>query len=72
MGTKLISPFVYEGTMTSDLFEWWMENELLKKLPERSTIVMDNASFHRKAILREIAEKEGHTLIFLPIIIALN
>ena len=27
---------------------------------------MDNASFHRKAILKETIKKEGHTLIFLP------
>ncbi len=66
IGNKLIAPFVYGGTMTSTLFEWWMENELLKKLSKGSTIVMDNASFHRKEALREMIERKGLRLIFLP------
>ena len=66
IGNKLIAPFVYGGTMTSAFFEWWMENELLNKLSKGSTIVMDNASFHRKEALREIIERKGLRLIFLP------
>lgn len=66
LGQKIISPFVYAGTMESSLFEFWFENQLLPALPPNAVVVMDNASFHRKAQLICAAQKYGFRLIFLP------
>ena len=66
MGKQIVSPLQYEGTMDSDLFELWFQQCLLPTLPGDSVIVMDNASFHRKKHLIPLAEKAGHSLIFLP------
>jgi len=63
---KIVSPLHYEGTMDSSLFELWFQKCLLPVLPVNSVIVMDNASFHRKKLLLPLAEKAGHSLIFLP------
>ena len=63
---KIISPLEYSGTMDSSLFEFWFEKQLLPALPPDTVIVMDNASFHRKAQLFSIAQKYGFRLIFLP------
>jgi transposase len=63
---KIVSPLQYEGTMDSTLFELWFQERLLPALPVNSVIVMDNASFHRKKLLLPLAEKAGHSLIFLP------
>lgn len=63
---KIIAPLQYDGTMNYTLFEWWVENMLIKELPENSTIIMDNATFHRKNTLPALAERYGHTVIFLP------
>ena len=52
--------------MNSSLFETWFTDQLLPALPPDAVIVMDNASFHRKAQLISIAQKSGHRLIFLP------
>jgi transposase len=52
--------------MDSGLFETWFETRLLPRLPEKTTIVMDNASFHRKSKLSAIAQSAGHVLLFLP------
>lgn len=66
MGKKIIAPLQYVGTMDSTLFELWFENCLLPCLPKCSFIVMDNAAFHRKSKLFSLAQKQGHSLVFLP------
>lgn len=66
IGRQIVSPLAYDGTMDSALFELWFEQALLRDLPASSVIVMDNASFHRKARLLQLAENAGHRLIFLP------
>ena len=66
MSKKIIAPLQYSGTMDSLLFETWFETRLLPALPEKTTIVMDNASFHRKSKLILLAEKHGHNIVFLP------
>ena len=50
----------YGTAMTGEFFEGWFEGILLPGLPK------DNASFHRKKQLYEIAGKNNITLIFLP------
>ncbi|MDR2855907.1 MAG: transposase [Methanomicrobiales archaeon] len=39
---------------------------MLKEVPKGYTIIMDNASFHRKAKLRELVAKVGVEILFLP------
>ena len=65
-GHKIIAPLEYNGTMDSKLFEYWFTEMLLPVLPHGSTIVMDNAAFHRKTQLLSIAREQGYHLIFLP------
>jgi len=68
---EIISPFAYADTMDSSLFEcWfecWFEKQLLPALPSDAVIVMDNASFHRRTQLINVAQKHGFCLIFLPL-----
>jgi putative transposase len=54
------------GTTDHCVFEAWFEKSLLAALPGGSTIVMDNASFHRKKALGELAQKAGCSVLFLP------
>lgn len=63
---KIIAPLQYNGTMDSALFEAWFEKCLLPALTGKHTIIMDNASFHRKSKLIPLAEKIGHRIVFLP------
>jgi len=65
-GKKFIAVRNYEHTTNALFFEDWFEWELLAEVPENSVIVMDNASFHRKRRLVEIAAKHGVIVIFLP------
>ena len=65
-GNKLFAPLEYAGITDSVLFEYWFSELLLKELPPKSVIVMDNASFHRKEILRRLAERHDCSVLFLP------
>ena len=66
LGRQILAPLQYEGTMDSHLFEAWLETRLMRELPSECVIVMDNAAFHRKRRLALIAQKYGHSIIFLP------
>ena len=62
----LLAPHTYCGTMKASVFEKRFEDKLLKKLPKDHVIIMDNAAFHKKEVLYQIAKKYSQTLIFLP------
>ena len=39
------------------MFENWFEDELLHGLAKGGVIIMDNASFYKKEVLQNLAEK---------------
>ena len=51
--------------MKASVFEDWVEEELLKKLLKDHVIIMDNAAFHKKEVLQNLAGKYFQRLIFL-------
>jgi len=63
---KWLSPVLFAGSCTAKLVEKWLEKHLFKELKNASLIIMDNAPFHRKKHLHEIAHKHGHKILFLP------
>jgi hypothetical protein len=65
-GRKHIAIQCYEHATTARFFEDWFEFELLAVIPEKSLVIMDNASFHRKKSLYKIAKLRGYHLLFLP------
>ena len=66
MGANIIAPLEYAGTMHGDFFEAWFEKHLLPELPEDVTIILDNASFHRKKRLYEIAQRHKRKPPYSP------
>jgi len=63
---KWIAPMEYSGTTDSILFEFWFENCLLKEVEPGSVIVLDNATFHKKSVLPNLALKKNCRVLFLP------
>jgi transposase len=63
---KVIEPFCYSQNMRGEFFEDWFKRRLVKSVPNGVTIIMDNASFHRKKKLRNLARRHGVKLLFLP------
>jgi transposase len=63
---RVIAPMEYSGTTDHVVFETWFAKRFLPQLGEGFTIVMDNASFHRKKALAELARQAKCRLLFLP------
>jgi transposase len=55
----------FKQTADSKFFEAWFENSLLRVIPRGYTVIMDNAGFHRKSILRKIVRGKAR-ILFLP------
>ena len=63
---KILAEKLYRENTNYQFFEEWFEFQLIPVLQKDCTIVMDNACFHRKKILEEVADKYGQQIIFLP------
>lgn len=62
----LLAPFVFEGACNRDVFETYVEQVLVPNLRSGQTVVLDNASFHKGGRIRELIEKAGCFLLYLP------
>ncbi len=62
---KFVSATLFDCYIDSDVFHQWVVDDLLKHVPKNSVIVMDNASFHKRADIRA-SIGNTHTLIFQP------
>jgi len=61
-----VAPMEYGGTTDSRLFECWFENCLLKEAKPGSVIILDNATFHKKSVLPNLATQKDCQVLFLP------
>ena len=66
LNNDFLCPTKYTWNTTGEWFNEWFEWYLCPLLREGSVIVMDNASFHKKADLNRIAESYGCRIIWLP------
>jgi hypothetical protein len=64
-GDEIIERHEYGCNMHSRLFEFWFML-LLKCVALGSVFIMDNATFHRKTILKAMAEQADCRVLFLP------
>ncbi|ABO46076.1 IS630 family transposase [Francisella tularensis] len=63
---KIIAPLEYSGYTNTEIFNQWFEEHLCPSLKPKTTIVMDNASFHKSSKLIEIANKFDVQILYLP------
>lgn len=54
------------GAWNGLLFELFIMDELLPRLPPASVLVLDNARIHKSHALQQAVEAAGHRLLFLP------
>lgn len=65
-GKKLLTVSLFEQNINTDIFNSWVSQDLLPKLPTGSIIVMDNAAFHKSKNMQEQIKLAGHNLEYLP------
>jgi transposase len=63
---KHVSTLCYAQNTDSAFFVEWFRKNLVKSLPKGATVILDNASFHPKKKLRNLARRHGLKLLFLP------
>ena len=63
---QVLAPLTFEGYCDSALIEAWFEQHLIHELCAGQVVILDNASFHAHARLREILAQVGCTLLPLP------
>lgn len=66
IGKVLLTVMLLSGTIDAQVFTSWVKEDLIPKLPPKSVIVMDNATFHKGAEMKLSIERAGHTLLYLP------
>ncbi len=62
----LLSVGLTEANVDADIFNLWLKGDLIPKLPPGAVLVMDRATFHRRADTRAAIAAAGHTLQYLP------
>jgi transposase len=62
----LHEPWLIEGAMTPETFEWYIQNELVPRLRPGQVVVLDKLSAHTAASIRQAIEAHGCDLLFLP------
>lgn len=55
-----------EGATTARVFETYVEKVLVPSLEEGQVVVMDNLGAHRPKRVRELIERQGCELVYLP------
>ena len=65
-GDNINAPMRFQGCTTSVVFTTWIEKMLIPSLKTGQVVVMDNAAFHKSPKIKEIIEKAGCSLIYLP------
>lgn len=66
IGRKFIAPMTFNGGCDNVVFNVWLEQILLPQLSLGTTIVMDNAAFHKNVKTKELIERAGCHLLYLP------
>ena len=66
LGFVFLTVTLFEGSINSDVFYAWLMHELIPVLPMNAVVVMDNASFHKRADMLEAIEQSGCQLEYLP------
>lgn len=66
IGKSLLTIGLFKTNINADIFTAWVAQDLLPKLPPRSVIVMDNATFHKRSDTQALIQNAGHRLVFLP------
>ncbi len=66
IGKHLHTVSLFNKNINADIFTAWLKQDLLPKLPDNCVLVMDNATFHKRADTQALIKKAGHTLLYLP------
>jgi len=62
----LLTVSLFQTTINKSVFNAWVIQDLIPKLPKKSVVVMDNATFHKGKDMIKALEDANHTFFILP------
>ncbi len=62
----LLTVSLFQTTINTEIFNAWVVQELIPKLPVQSVVILDNATFHKGEKMKQALKDAGHTLLYLP------
>jgi hypothetical protein len=62
----LLTISMFDMNVNTEIFNAWVIGDLIPKLPPKSVVIMDNASFHKGSPMHKALDDAGHTLLYLP------
>ena len=62
----LLTISLFNSTINTEIFDAWVLQDLIPKLPPKSVIILDNATFHKGKTMKQALQEAGHTLLYLP------
>jgi transposase len=60
-----LAPALFDGSINSAWFNTWLQEHLFKELLEGTTVIMDNAAFHKTPETKKIFEKSPFQVLYL-------
>lgn len=63
---SLCATLLWQGTCNTKTFNQWCDQCLCPLLNNESVLVLDNAAFHKSQTTRQLIEKQGAKILFLP------
>ena len=63
---NFMAPFMFQGHCNTTVFELYVEQVLVPKLETGMVVVIDNASFHKSIRIKNLIERVGAKLLYLP------
>jgi transposase len=66
LGGALLTVTLFDTTINTKIFDHWVIQDLIPKLPQRSVVIMDNAAFHKEETIKNALKQAGHNLLYRP------
>jgi transposase len=57
---------LFQGSINADTVLAWAIQVLLPQRPPNAVLILDNATFHKRADFQNLLRQAGHTLEYLP------
>ena len=66
VGFAFVTVALFDGSINANVFYAWLTSDLLPKVRPGAVIVMDNATFHKRADIIQAIKEHGCIVEFLP------
>lgn len=63
---RIDAPWVIDGAVNADIFQSYIETQLVPTLIKGDIVIMDNLSSHKRPAIRAAIRAAGARLLFLP------